>query len=115
MRQQVAADAAAKATEDLQKQLAAAKEQAEAAIKARHAAEEEARAAAEKLAASEKSAKMKNPDVAVFQSLYIQLQETWNRCVGAYNKVQQVDDSSAANCKKALDAAIAKFQSDIGG
>ena len=115
MRQQVAADAAAKATEDLQKQLAAAKDEAAAATKAKQEAEEAEHKTREKLAAAERAAKMQNPDVAVFQSLYIQLQETWNRTVGAYNKVKQVDDTSAANCKKALEAAIAKFGSDIGG
>jgi len=115
MRQQVAADAAAKATEDLQKQLADAKEQLAATVKARQEAEEAEQKTREKLAAAERAAKMQNPDVAVFQSLYIQLQETWNRCVGAYNKVKQSDDTSAANCKKALEAAIAKFGSDIAG
>lgn len=114
MRQQVAADAAAKATEDLQKQLAAAQEQAEAATKAKQAAEDAAKAVEEKLAAAEKAAKMKNPDVAVFQSLYIQLQETWNRAMDAYNKVKQTDDGSADSCKRALEAAIAKFRADIG-
>lgn len=115
MRQQVAADAAKQATEDLQKQLAAAKDQAEAATKAREQAEAATKEAQEKLAAAERAAKMQNPDVAVFQSLYIQLQETWNRTVGAYNKVRQVDEASATNCKRALDAAIQKFQSDIAG
>lgn len=115
MRQQVAADAAAKATEDLQKQLAEAKEQVAATVKAREAAQKEIAEVQEKLAAAERAAKMQNPDVAVFQSLYIQLQETWNKTVGAYIKVQQADETSAANCKRALDAAIAKFQSDIAG
>ena len=115
MRQQVAADAAAKATEDLQKQLAEAKEQVAATVKAREAAQKEIAEVQEKLAAAERAAKMQNPDVAVFQSLYIQLQETWSKTVGAYIKVQQADETSAANCKRALDAAIAKFQSDIAG
>ena len=115
MRQQVAADAAAKATEDLQKQLAAAKDEVSASAKAKQEAEEAVRVAKEKLVAAERAAKMRNPDVAVFQSLYIQLQETWNRTMGAYNKVKQSDDGSAANCMKALQAAIAKFGSDLGG
>ena len=115
MRQQVAATAAKEATEDLQKQLAAAQEQAEAATKAKQAAESAAEEMQDKLAAAERAAKMQNPDVAVFQSLYIQLQETWNRTVGAYNKVKQVDDTSATNCRRALEAAIQKFQSDIAG
>lgn len=115
MRQQVAADAAAKATEELQKQLAAAQEQAAVSAKAREAAEAETKAIQEKLMAAEKTAKMRNPDVAVFQSLYIQLQETWNRTVEAFQKVQKNDESSAANCLRAMTAMIAKFQTDIGG
>lgn len=115
MRQQVAADAAAKATEDLQKQLAAAKDEVATAEKARQEAEEAQQKTREQLAAAERAAKMRNPDVAVFQSLYIQLQETWNRCVGAYNKVKQADDGSAARCMKAMQAAITKFGSDLGG
>ena len=57
---------------------------------------------------------MQNPDVAVFQSLYIQLQENWNRTVGAYQKVRQTDETSAANCLRALTAMIEKFRADIG-
>ena len=106
MRQQVIADAAKSATEDLQKKL-------DAAQSAAQAAERSAQEAKEKLAAAEKAAKMQNPDVAVFQSLYIQLQETWNRAVGAYQKVQQTDDASATNCHRALTAMIQKFQGDI--
>ncbi len=106
MRQQIIADAAKSATEDLQKKL-------DAAQSAAQAAERIAQEAKEKLAAAEKTAKMQNPDVAVFQSLYIQLQETWNRAVGAYQKVQQTDDASAINCHRALTAMIQKFQGDI--
>ena len=58
---------------------------------------------------------MQNPDVAVFQTLYIQLQETWNRTVGAYQKVRQADEAAADSCRRALNAAISKFQSDIAG
>lgn len=107
MRKEVEAEAAAKATEALQKQLDAAKAAAQAA-------ERIAKEANEKLAAAEKAAKMQNPDVAVFQSLYIQLQENWNRTVGAYQKVRQTDEASAANCLRALTAMIEKFRADIG-
>lgn len=106
MRQQVAADAAKQATEDLQKQLDAALRQAETATA-------QVKAAEEKLKAAQKAVQMANPDVAVFQSLYVQLQDTWNRTVGAYQKVCIADENSAAGCLRALNAAIAKFQGDI--
>ena len=106
MRQQVAADAAKQATEDLQKQLDAAKREADATA-------EQLKNAEEKLKAAQKAVQMANPDVAVFQSLYIQLQETWNRTVGAYQKARVADEGAAAGCRRALQAAIEKFQSDI--
>lgn len=113
MRKEIEVDAAQRATEALQKQLTAAQEAADAATKAKEAAERSAREAEEKRVAAEKAAKMQNPDVAVFQHLYIQLQETWNKAVGAYQKVCQSDDGSSDNCYRALTAAIQKFQSDI--
>lgn len=106
MRKEVEADAAQKVTADLQKQLTEAQAQAAEAAKAKAAAEE-------KLAAAQKAVQMANPDVAVFQTLYIQLQENWNRAVGAYQKVRQADETTAANCHRALTAAIEKFRSDI--
>lgn len=113
MRKEVEAEAAAKATEELQKKLEAALADADNAKKAQAAAEQTVKDTEEKLAAAQKAAKMQNPDVAVFQSLYIQLQETWNRAVGAFNKVRQSDESSAVNCLRAMEAAIDKFKSDI--
>lgn len=115
MRSQVEADAAAQATADLKKQLVKAQEEAEEAAKAKERAEKSAQELQEKLTAAERTAKMQNPNVAVFQSLYIQLQEAWNRTFDAYQKVWQTDDTSAANCYRALDAAIQKFRSDIAG
>lgn len=106
MRQQVAADAAKQATEEIQKQLDAALKQAETATA-------QVKDAEEKLKAAQKAVQMANPDVAVFQSLYVQLQETWNRTVGAYQKVRLADENSAAGCLRALNAAITKFQSDV--
>ena len=106
MRQQVAADAAKQATEDLQKQLEAALQKAETATA-------QVKAAEEKLKAAQKAVQMANPDVAVFQSLYVQLQDTWYRTVDAYQKVCLADENSAAGCLRALNAAISKFQGDI--
>lgn len=115
MRKEIEADAAKRATEDIQKQLDAAQQAARDAAKARETAEAQARETEEKLVAAQRAAKMQNPDVAVFQTLYIQLQETWNRTVGAYQKVRQADEGSAESCRRALNAAISKFQSDIAG
>ena len=115
LRREAEAQAAEKATEDIRRELDVAKRAVEEADKARKAAEAAVKEAEEKVLQAQRAAKMQDPDVAVFQSFYIQLQETWNRTVGAYQKVRQRDDVSAANCCRALMAAINKFQSDIAG
>lgn len=61
-----------------------------------------------------KQARMGNPDVAVFQTLYIGLQEDWNRIMGAWKKVALEDGEAAESCRKALQAALQKFRWDMG-
>ena len=106
MRKEVEAKAAQEATTELQKQLDAAKAAAEEAIEARKKVEDA-------LATAEKADKMQNPEVAVFQAVFIQLQQAWNATTEAYQKVLQSNEASAENCRKALAAVLQKFQSDI--
>lgn len=68
MRQQVAADAAQKATEDLQQQLAAAQSKAEELGKA-------AKEAEDKLAAAQKAAKLANPEAVAFKVKFEKIQQ----------------------------------------
>ena len=105
MRQQVAADAAAKATETLQKQLEAAKIAADEAEQRRVAAEE-------KVAEAEKRAQLSNPDM-VLVSTYLQgTQEQFNKMVGAIKKMEAVDPESGKklrqNVKEKLLPALMK-------
>lgn len=105
LRQEVAADAAKQATEEIQKELEAAEKRAQEAT-------EQAQQAQEKLKEAQRAVQMANPDVAVFQAMYIQLQKTWNETVSAWQKLK-TDETAAASCRKALTAAIDKFRSDI--
>lgn len=111
LRKEAESEAARNAAEELEKQLAAAQKTAQDAVSAREAAEAAARDAADKLAEAQKAAKMSDPDVVTFQAMFLQLQDVWNRAVGAYKKVG--NETSAANCHKALEAALDKFHSDI--
>ena len=105
MRQQVAADAAAKATEELQKQLDAAQIAAEEAENRRIAAEA-------KVAEAEKKAKASSPEVAMV-SVYLQeTQAQFNKMVGAIKKVEAVDPETGKklrqNVKEKLLPALMK-------
>lgn len=84
MRQQVAADAAEKATEELQKQLEAAKIAAAEAEKRRQEAED-------KVAEAEKKSKASSPEVALVGVYLQETQAQFNKMVGAIKKVGLVD------------------------
>lgn len=93
MRQQVAADAAAKATETLQKQLEEAQIAAAEAEQRRVAAEE-------RVAEAEKKAQLSNPDM-VLVSTYLQgTQEQFNKMIGALKKVMLADPGTGAKLKE---------------
>lgn len=106
MRQQVAADAAAKATADLQKQLMEAQEQAAKAVKERQAAEE-------KVVAAQKAVQMANPDAAVFKVLFNQVQEDLNKLQGSLLKVQQADPTLGQKLKAAMVTLLDKLRKDM--
>ena len=105
MRQQVAADAAAKATEDLQKQLSEAKAVAQEAEKRRSAAETA-------LAEAEKKAKTASPEVALVGVYLQETQAQFNKMVGAIKKVELADPEAGAklrqNVKEKLLPMLAK-------
>ena len=113
MRSKAEEEAARKAAQQLQKDLAAANQAAEEATRAKEVAERAAKEAEDKLVAAQKAAKMSNPDVVTFQALYLQLQDIWNRAAGAYQKVKMGDEASGVNCRKALEAAMNKVRSDL--
>lgn len=107
MRQEVAADAAKKAVEDLQKQL-------DTATKEKQTAEKAAADAEQKLAAAQKQLQLSSPEAAVFKTLFTQVQEDFNRLQGALLKVQQSDPDTGIKLSKAVQTLLDKLREDIG-
>lgn len=106
MRQQVAADAAREATENLQKEL-------DAANKAKEVAERAAKDAEQKLVAAQKQLQLSSPEAAVFKTLFEQVQEDFNRLRGALLKVQQADPGTGAKLQNAVCTLLEKLQRDL--
>ncbi|MBQ8579325.1 MAG: DUF3102 domain-containing protein [Oscillospiraceae bacterium] len=99
MRSEVAAEAAAKATADLQKQLAAAQADAAEAEKRRLDAEA-------KIVAAQKQVQLSNPDM-VLVSTYLQgVQEQFNKMLGALKKVALADPEAGAKLKENVKAKL---------
>lgn len=99
MRSEVAADAAAKATADLQKQLAAAQADAQEAEKRRLAAEEQ-------IAAAEKKAQLANPDMALVSAYLEGVNDQFKKMLQAIKKVAATDPETGAKLKENVKAKL---------
>ena len=108
LRQQVAADAAKQATEDLQKQL-------DAANRAKETAERNAEQAAQKLVAAQKALQLSSPDAAVFKAMFEQVQQDFERLQETLQKVQQADPATGEKLRKATEVLLDKLRGDISG
>lgn len=108
LRQQVAADAAKEATEDLQKQLDAANAAKDAADKAKAEAEK-------KLETAEKAAKLSNPDTAVLQELSNRFLDDFNNMHNRLKMVQQSDPETGEKLKAAIVKTIDQMRDMING
>lgn len=108
MRQQVVADAAKEATEDLQKKLDAATAAKDAADKARADAEQ-------KLEAAEKAAKLANPDTAVLQVLSKRFLDEFNNMNNQLKQVLQTDPETGEKLKAAIVNTIDQMRGMIAG
>ena len=108
LRKEVTAEAAAKATEDLQKRLSDAQAQVLKAEQERQQAEEAA-------ATAQKAAKMSGADAAVFKLLFTQVQEDFNKLMGALMKVRQSDAELGNKLTAAVQAVLDKTQRDLLG
>lgn len=106
LRREAEADAARKATGDLQKKL-------DAAEKAKAEAEASARDAEVRLTAAKKEIQLANPDMAVFRTIFEQVQTDFNRLNGALLKVQQADQAAAEKLKAATAALLDKFKKTV--
>lgn len=108
LRAEVAAEAAKKATEDLQKQLdAVTKEKADADGKAA-----DARA---KLEAVQKQLALASPGAAVFKAMFEQVQQDFKKLGDALTAVKQEDPETCKKLQGAVKALLEKMQSDLEG
>lgn len=108
MRQQVAADAAKEATEDLQKKLEAATAAKESADKARAAAEK-------KLEEAEKAVKLANPETAVLQVLSKRFLDEFHNMHNQLKQVQKTDPETGEKLQAAILKAIDQMRDMIAG
>ena len=108
MRQQVAADAAKEATEELQKQLDVANAAKTEADKARDVAQK-------KLEDAEKAAKLSNPDTAVLQVLSKRFLDEFNNMNRQLQAVMQSDPETGAKLKAAIVKTIDQMREMING
>lgn len=99
LRQQVASDAATKATEDLQKQLCQAMASAEAA-------ENCLREARRQVIEAEKKAQMANPDMALVGAYLKGVQEQFNKLCEALSRVAASDPATAAKLKENVKSKV---------
>ena len=93
MRQQVVADAAAKATEDLRKQLDAAAAHAKEAEKRRAEAEAQ-------LAEAEKKARLANGDIALVSAYLEGVKDQFRKMMDAIKKVEVADPNTGKTLRK---------------
>ncbi|MBE6976239.1 MAG: DUF3102 domain-containing protein [Ruminococcaceae bacterium] len=108
MRQQVAADAAREATENLQKEL-------DTANKAREVAERAAQDAEQKLMAAQKQLQLSSPEAAEFKAFFTQVQKDFKNLQDALEKVQQADPDTGVKLQNAVCTLLEKLQNDLKG
>lgn len=106
MRKEAEAEAAGKEAAVFQKKL-------EEAEKAKADAEANTRNAEAKLAEAQKQIQLANPDIAVFRTLFEQVQTDFNRLSGAMLKIRQADPESAEKLKAAVMALLDKFRESV--
>ena len=106
LRQEVAAEAARKATEELQKQLEKAKEEYTRV----EVAEQEAQ---QKLAAAQKQLQLASPEAAEFKAIFVQVQYEFKNLKDALEKVEQADPETAGKLRKAVQTLLKNLQGDL--
>lgn len=108
MRSEVAADAARKATEEIQKQLDSAKAEADAATRAKAEAEAQ-------LAAAQKQAKMNDPDIIAFQTMAKQLDASYSMLNDYRLKVAATNADAGERLKRFQTALLTQWIDALTG
>lgn len=109
-----AAEKAAKETEKLQKKLDAALADAQKANEAKERALLEVEEAKRQTAEAKATARLENPDAAVFKSLWEQVQDTFNRMNGARLKIEQTDPGMAKALTTGIKAMLSQWETQLG-
>ena len=102
-----AAENAAKEAEKIQQQL-------EKAQKAEADAKKQLEAVQQKLVAAKKEIMLANPDVAVFKSLFDQVQQTFKKMNDSRMRIAESDAAMADSLKKATLAVLEQWKGELG-
>lgn len=108
MRQQVAADAAKQATEELQKKL-------DEAVAKADAAQQAAKEAEEKLVAAQKAARLSNPLAVAFRVKFDKLQQEFTAMLDDLMEMRKEDPDLAAGMTKGVRALLDLWQQNLEG
>lgn len=109
-----AAEKAAKELKKLQTQLDKAKAAEQQATEEKERALLEVEEAKRQIAAAKASARLENPDAAVFKSLWEQVQDTFNRMNGARLKIEQTDPGMAKALTTGIKAMLSQWEAQLG-
>ena len=112
--QKAEAEKAAKERKKIQSELEKAQKAAEDAADDKKRAMEELEQMQKKLQAAQQEVKMANPDVAVFRSLFEDVQQTFNRMNDARKTVAEVDPVMGENLKRAVAAVLEQWKMELG-
>lgn len=108
-----AAEKAEKNSEKIKKQLEKAQKAAENAENEKKQAMQEMEQMQKKLQVAQQEVKMANPDVAVFRSLFEDIQQTFNKMNGIRLKVALSDPALAEKLKEATVAALDQWKTEL--
>ena len=108
-----AAEKAEIASEKIKKQLEKAQKAAEDAENEKKKAMQEIEQIQRELQAAKQEVKMSNPDIAVFRSLFEEIQQTFNKMNGIRLKVALSDPLTAEKLKDATVAAIDQWKNEL--
>lgn len=109
-----AAEKAAKELKKLQTQLDKAKAAEQQATEEKERALLEVEEAKRQIAEAKASARLENPDAAVFKSLWEQVQDTFNRMNGARLKIEQTDPGMAKALATGIKAMLSQWEANLG-
>lgn len=108
-----AAEKAAKETQKLQKKLDAAVAEAKQATEKMEKALLDAEDARRQAAEIKASARLENPDAAVFKSIWEQVQETFNRMNDTRLKIKQTDPAMATALATGIKAVLSQWEAQL--